>query len=261
MWLEASMRSDRTRSARGILVALVVAGAAPSIACSGSAGSSPQSLPALSIPIEPAPPPPDDIPPPPPAAPAPPPQLPDPPALLSAEQYELDLVYERGAVTLRSASLRRFAQPVATARRLGRFAIELWVGEELVERVRFDFPLLAAPQENEGGSAAGLDAGLVTSQKVLVPASDRARRALLVDRSNGKEQPLPWPPITPAATAAAGETPDDGSLPEPSRAASPQPVGVASPPAAAPTAAPTPASTPSKSPLQPSPTALPPASR
>jgi hypothetical protein len=126
---------------------------------------------------------------------------------------------------------------------MGRFAIELWVGEELVERVRFDFPLLASPKESDGTSAVGLDAGLVTSQKVLVPASDRARRAVLVDRTNGKEQALPWPPITPAATAAAGAR-DDDSLPQSPGAAPPEPA--AQVPAGQATPAPT-----TKAPAQP----------
>ncbi len=240
------MRSESNVRSRCFLAVLALGCAAPAVACSGSAQAPGSSLPALSIPIEPAPPPPDDLPPPPPEPPAPAPQQPDPPALLSAEQYELDLVYERGAVTLRSAARRHFAQPVATARRMGRFAVELWVGEELVERVRFDFPLLAPPPpEKEAAPATGLDAGLVTSQKVLVPASDRARRAVLVDRSTGKQQPLPWPPITPAATAAAG-APDDASLPaeaQPARqsGAAPAPAPTS---ASAPTPTPAPAPTP-----------------
>ncbi len=238
------MRNELTRSHR-LLVAFVLGGAA-SVASSGCAGTPPQGLPSVISPIEPAPPPATDLPPPAPEPPPPPAQQPDPQPLLSADQYELDLVYERGAVTLRSVARRQFPQPVATPRRIGRFAIELWVGEELVERVRFDFPLLASSQESDGTSAVGLDAGLVTSQKVLVPASDRARRAVLVDRTNGKEQALPWPPITPAATAPAGAR-DDDSLPQSPGAAPPEPaVNV---PAAQ--ATPAPAATPTQTPAQP----------
>lgn len=196
-----------SRSVAGVLVVsasgLLLAG------CAASSSSPPDSLPVVSIPLEPPPPPPEDdvarpaftaAP-----APSPPPQLPDPPASSSSEQVELELVYERGVVTVRSVTPRTFPQPVATARRLGRFAVELWVGEELLERVRFDFPLLGAFREGQD-----LDDGLVTSQKVLVPALERARRAVLVDRSTGKKQELPWPPEpspAPSAKATEGSSP------------------------------------------------------
>ena len=118
-------------------------------------------------------------------------RAPDPPALSSRRQYELELRYTRGRVELVSAVERTFERPRTTARRMGRFAIELWIGLELVDRVRFDFPLLGAEESKDGG----LERGLVTSQKVLVPATDRPTRALLVDRATGEEIELLWPPV------------------------------------------------------------------
>ena len=118
-------------------------------------------------------------------------RAPDPPALSSRRQYELELRYTRGQVELVGAEERIFERPRRTARRIGRFAIELWIGLELVDRVRFDFPLLGAEQSKDGG----LERGLVTSQKVLVPATDRPTRALLVDRATGEEIELSWPPV------------------------------------------------------------------
>ncbi len=195
------------RSAAGVL--LVGVFGAVLAGCAASSSSPPDSLPVVSIPLEPPPPPPeDDVARPAPTsapAPSPPPQLPDPPALSSTEQVELELVYERGVVTVRSATPRTFPQPVATARRLGRFAVELWVGEELLERVRFDFPLLGAFREGQD-----LDDGLVTSRKVLIPTVERARKAVLVDRSTGKKQELPWPLApspAPSAKATEGSSP------------------------------------------------------
>ncbi len=72
------------------------------------------------------------------------PAQPDPAALRLARQFEYSIVYERGAVRVESVRAVRFPKPVVTARKMGRFAIELWIGHELVERVRFDFPLVAA---------------------------------------------------------------------------------------------------------------------
>lgn len=159
-------------------------------------------------------------------APAPPPReppkgtLPDPEPLRQAEQYEYELVYERGEV--RVASVRRvtYPNPVVTARRMGRYAIELWIGPELVERVRFDFPLVAAdefPQPSGRSSSPpplNLGAGATSRQKILVPAAERARRAVLVDRATNARIELPWPPDrseNPPATTTAPNLTHGGS--------------------------------------------------
>lgn len=124
---------------------------------------------------------------------------PDPPPLVSRAQWLYRFVYKKGDVVVAGVDKREFERPVATERRVGRFAVELWVGQELVERVRFDFPLLAADPAPEGRkqSLRGTPAfgpGAETSREVAVPASDRATRAVLVDRLNGHTIPLPWPP-------------------------------------------------------------------
>ena len=69
---------------------------------------------------------------------------PDPEPLRQPEQYEYTFAYEGGIVSVLGVRAQKFREPVVTARKMGRFAVELWVGTELVDRVRFDFPLLAA---------------------------------------------------------------------------------------------------------------------
>jgi hypothetical protein len=110
-----------------------------------------------------------------------------------------------------SVEHRVFDVPRVTPRRMGRYAIELWIGRELIDRVRFDFPLLAAepvpsgprkPLEQPPSLAAGAD---VTSE-VLVPDNPRATRAVLVDRATGETQVLPWPPDAPI-DPVSGESP------------------------------------------------------
>jgi hypothetical protein len=127
---------------------------------------------------------------------------PDPEALRQARQYEYEVVYDHGKLHVANVRGVRFANPVVTARQMGRFAIELWIGHELVERVRFDFPLVAAedvrrtkkrPLEEPPSFAAGV----VAAVKVFVPASTRATRAVLVDRATGSTEALPWPPDAP----------------------------------------------------------------
>jgi hypothetical protein len=129
---------------------------------------------------------------------------PDPEALRLARQFEYELIYERGKVRIGGVRALRFAEPVVTRREMGRWAIELWIGRELVERVRFDFPLVAAEEPRAGarrslGEPPSFAEGAVVSRQVLVPASPRARRALLVDRATGERQELPWPPDEPPA--------------------------------------------------------------
>lgn len=141
-------------------------------------------------------------------APAPRHDLPDPAPLESAVHWEYRLRIHEGVVSVQSVQRRVFQRPVATPRNMGRFAIELWIGRELIERVRFDFPLLGT--ESPVGDQASIheaprfEPGLEAERTVLVPSSDRATRAQLVDRATGKVQPLPWPPDAPLAPAPQG---------------------------------------------------------
>jgi hypothetical protein len=145
--------------------------------------------------------------------------LPDPKALRLARQWEYEIVHDRGEVRVESVTERNFSQPVVTARRMGRYAIELWIGKELVERVRFDFPLLAAEEVKSGRrhplkEPPSFAPGAVVSRRVLVPASPRATRAVLVDRATGWTLGLDWPPHEPVPPE-----PSPSSLPRPPPAA------------------------------------------
>jgi len=138
---------------------------------------------------------------------------PDPEPLRQQKQYEYALAYQGGKVSITSVRPMNYAQPVVTARRMGRFAIELWIGQELIERVRFDFPGTAA-DEPPGKGPQPLSAppkmsdGASSTQVVLVPAAERARRAVLVDRATNGTTELPWPPDRAPAPAVSGEKPE-----------------------------------------------------
>jgi hypothetical protein len=123
---------------------------------------------------------------------------PDPvPALVTRRQWVIELGYQGGTVTFGGARKVEIAKATSTPRAMGRFAIELAVGKELVERVRFDFPLLGA--DELAGSVTRWDSPpnfsryLSTRAAVMVPQSERATRATLVDRATGEMWPLPWP--------------------------------------------------------------------
>ncbi len=134
--------------------------------------------------------------------------LPDPPPLVTKEHYRVEVRYLHGVVSVGAIRQEQTEKPMATARRMGRYAFELWIGRELIDRVRFDFPLLgAAPTPDEAKSGApNLAAGADVSTSFLVPSSERATRARILDRASGRAIVVPWPPTsTRADTENAGQ--------------------------------------------------------
>jgi hypothetical protein len=136
------------------------------------------------------------------AAPLPPPptpsNLPDPTPLRQAEQVEYELELKDGRVRVVSVQVVVLPQPVVTPRRMGRYAIELSIGKELLERLRFDFPGTAADEPTLGAKKP-LNAPLTLGERAIarvtlrVPQTPRARRALLVDRAKETATELEWP--------------------------------------------------------------------
>src|SRR6266542_347578 len=123
--------------------------------------------------------------------------LPDPAALVTRHQWVVDLGYRSGSVLFGGTRRVELAKPLPTPRQMGRFAIELYIGKELIDRVRFDFPLLGA-DELAGGSRRwdsppSFERNLSTRAAVMIPHSERATRVVLVDRATGRLWFLPWP--------------------------------------------------------------------
>jgi hypothetical protein len=138
--------------------------------------------------------------------------VPDPAPLSMAEQWQYQLLFQNGAPSVERAEKRILAKPISTPRRMGRFALELWIGRELIDRVRFDFPLIAA-EEAPGitrrplHDAPSMVPNAVSRIVVLLPASPRATRLVLVDRATEKSQELPWPPDQESANRPASAPP------------------------------------------------------
>ncbi len=133
--------------------------------------------------------------------------LPDPPALSERAQWIYEVVYDRGDVRVGDPSFKCLDRAQATPRRMGRFAFELWLGHELIERSRFDFPLLGSETPRSGSRQAlrevpSFAPGARVSVTLSVPASQRATRARILDRATGDSVPVAWPPL-----AAGGGTP------------------------------------------------------
>jgi hypothetical protein len=132
---------------------------------------------------------------------------PDPAPLQMAEQVEYELELAEGKIRTVSVKPVKLSKPVATPRRLGRYAVELSIGSELIERVRFDFPGTAADEPVPGrkklDAPLDLSSRAIARVKLLLPHSPRVRRAVLVDRALDTVTELEWPlpPAPPAAPA------------------------------------------------------------
>jgi len=121
---------------------------------------------------------------------------PDPEPLVERSQWVFDLRWDRGDVWLLDVRSMDLPAAHSTPRVMGRFALELFEGKALIERVRFDFPLLGAPEVLDGGPAfsPSLTQKLRTRIGVVFPATPRGTRLELVDRARGHRWSIPWPP-------------------------------------------------------------------
>ncbi len=123
---------------------------------------------------------------------------PDPSPMFERGQWIFDLRYQTGDIYLLGVHHIELGAPQATPRVMGRFAIELFEGPTLVERVRFDFPMLISgdiPEDaGRGPHPAPFDKKLTTRIGVMFPATSRGTRLELWDRATDRRYPLAWPP-------------------------------------------------------------------
>ncbi len=138
---------------------------------------------------------------------------PDPPAMDERMQWVFDLRWERGEVYLIEIKKVDMGGAHATPRVMGRFALELYEGPTLVERARFDFPMLGSVEPTDGGwnAPARFEPKLKTRIGVLFPATRRGTRLELWDRARNKRWPLAWPPREGVFSDGDGGTPPGAS--------------------------------------------------
>jgi len=136
------------------------------------------------------------------------PTPPDPAPLVVQSQWVLDLRWDRGDVWLLGVRKIALPAPQPTPRVMGRFALELFEGPTLIERVRFDFPLLGVPDVPDSGirRTPSLTDKLRTRIGVVFPATERGTRLELVDRATGRRWPVPWPVASAMNDARSGNT-------------------------------------------------------
>ena len=122
--------------------------------------------------------------------------VPDPPPIESEHQMDVALRYKEGSVSIKCAKPVTLKTPITTVRHMGRFAFELWIGRELVDRVRFDFPLMGGPPLKPSplhGKPPNFEDNADFERQIRLPSADRAVRAVVVDRANGRVWEFPWP--------------------------------------------------------------------
>jgi hypothetical protein len=121
----------------------------------------------------------------------------DPPAHSSEKQWVFDVVYDKGASSIASARSATAKKPIATPRQMGRFALEFWVGKELLDRVRFDVPLLGDDEgERDPKRPFKKPTFSRVTAKLKIQMADHPRATILafVDRSTGETRRYFWPP-------------------------------------------------------------------
>ncbi|WP_437504484.1 hypothetical protein [Sorangium sp. So ce1099] len=122
---------------------------------------------------------------------------PDPAVQPSEKQWVFEVQYAKGRGSVARARPVKLDKAAATARVMGRFAIELYVGRELLDRVRFDVPLTGDAPERSSNillRRPTFDEGVTSRLRVQMADNPRASWAKLVDRKTGVEERFLWPP-------------------------------------------------------------------
>jgi hypothetical protein len=141
--------------------------------------------------------------------------LPDPEPLSERAWWSYPVTSDHGTIVVGEPELVCVPRPQPTARRIGRFAFELWLGRELIDRLRFDFPLLATEEPPSGPRRSLHETprfapGARVSVTLRVPASDRSTSARVFDRATGDAVTVTWPPRAADGTPRPHECPAAG---------------------------------------------------
>jgi hypothetical protein len=109
---------------------------------------------------------------------------------------DVDLKWEKGAVTVQKIRPGRFAKPTTLRRYRGRFTAMVARGKTPLVELQFDFPLLAPAESDDAGPeerkiAQRMRDGLTTTTTVRVPLPDTADTLIIYDGVTMKETKVP----------------------------------------------------------------------
>ncbi|MBK8252184.1 MAG: hypothetical protein IPK82_05895 [Polyangiaceae bacterium] len=122
---------------------------------------------------------------------------PDPPVHTSDKQWVFEIKYDKGVRSIERVKSISLSKPAGSPRQMGRFAVEFWVGKELLDRVRFDVPLLGddtGERDPKRPKKKPTFAQVTTKLKVQMADHSRATVMTFVDRASGDTQKYFWPP-------------------------------------------------------------------
>jgi hypothetical protein len=119
---------------------------------------------------------------------------PDPAGVASTKQWIFDVEVREGKPSLGPVRAVTVDKPASTARVIGRFAVEFWIGKELIDRVRFDVPLLEDPSKRKNRRLGSPEFKVNTRLSVRLADSPRAASVVFIDRATGETQSFAWPP-------------------------------------------------------------------
>jgi hypothetical protein len=140
--------------------------------------------------------------------------LPDPPVSKSTKHWVFEIDVKSGVVSLGKAHAATTQKPEATPRVMGRYALEIYSGRELLDRVRFNVPGLGdGPRDDKRVLKRPSMDRITTHFSVRIADNPRTNWARVVDRATGDEVYIAWPPDAPPPAADAG--PGDASASEP----------------------------------------------
>lgn len=115
---------------------------------------------------------------------------PDPTPLSADAVFILSVHYDKGVVSIAKVRREKLAAKGTVERHMGRFAAELLSGPTLIERIRFDFPLI-----NDDSKASEVyEKGLNVAVDVRIPDSDRPNKLEIWDRATDKRWKFDYPP-------------------------------------------------------------------
>lgn len=144
----------------------------------------------------------------------------DPQPVESTKQWVFEIQVKSSVPGISKVTELELKKPEATPRMTGRWAIELYVGTELLDRLRFNVPLGGDDADNGKGQPGQKRPVFKVNTRMFLRMADAKRAAVLklVDRTTGDVRAYRWPPAKdgtlepiapPAASASASAGPSD----------------------------------------------------
>ncbi|MGZ3452504.1 MAG: hypothetical protein ACXVEF_23045 [Polyangiales bacterium] len=118
---------------------------------------------------------------------------PDPTPLAADAIYVMSVRWNKATHTIDKGRREKLPKSDSLPRHLGRFAAELYSGPDLVERLRFDFPLI----EDDTALGDTYAKGLNVTVEVKIPDSVRPNKLQIWDRATDRRWTFPYPPVAP----------------------------------------------------------------